>query len=457
MMKDDSIINEYNKRLPALILNHYHFFITIYILILIGFCFTDFYIREIPELILTRIAPISLGIVLLIIKFSNLKHNGALVITINNLFCISLLIMIFTILIITFYTPVFKSSIIGIVVISISVYFLVKGKKSILLVYSVPLLFIILYLVFFIHPSVEQTQELMNPLAIYIGIFTVSFFTEKSRIKEFGLLTKLKEEKEKTQKLLLEKQDQNKLLSKQKSEIEVSRNQLEELNTNKDRFFSILAHDLRGPMAAFSGHLEFLSDDYPSYTEEEKIQLFKEINKSTKRLYNLLDNLLEWSRLQIKAVSFTPEKIGIKDIITSAINNTIEQAKNKQITINFTIDQNHAVYCDINMIDSTLRNLIGNAIKFSHEKSQIDIHCTDLNQQIKISVIDRGVGLSEEDQSKLFRIEKYISNPGTKKEAGTGLGLILCKEFVEQNGGKIWVESELNKGSAFTFTLPRIP
>lgn len=457
MMKDDSIINEYNKRLPALILNHYHFFITIYILILIGFCFTDFYIREIPELILTRIAPISLGIVLLIIKFSNLKRNGTLVITVNNLFCISLLLMIFTILIITFYTPVFKSSIIGIVVISISVYFLVKGKKSILLVYSVPLLFIILYLVFFIHPSIEQTQELMNPLAIYIGIFTVSIFSEKSRIKEFGLLTKLKLEKDKTQKLLQEKQDQNILLSKQKSEIEESRNLLEELNTNKDRFFSILAHDLRGPMAAFSGHMEFLSDDYHSYTDQERIQLFKEIKKSTKRLYNLLDNLLEWSRVQIKAISFAPEKADIKDLITNAINSTTEQAKNKQITINLTLDHNYTAYCDINMIDSTLRNLIGNAIKFSHEKSQINIHCSDLNQQLKISVMDKGIGLSEKDQSKLFRIEQYLSNPGTKKETGTGLGLILCKEFVEQNGGEIWVESELNKGSVFTFTLPKIP
>ncbi len=359
----------------------------------------------------------------------------------------------FLILIITFYTSVFKSAILAIIMICISVFFLVKGKKSIILVYSVPLLFIILYLIFFIGPSIQQTQELMNPLAIYIGTFTVSYFTEKSRIKEFGLVTKLKQEKEKTQQLLQDKQAQNKILSDQKTEIEKSRNQLEKLNANKDRFFSILAHDLRNPMAAFMSHMEFLSEDSNSYTEEEKIKLFREIYKSTKRLYGLLDNLLEWSKLQIRSISFTPEKIAIKELIDTALDSIREQATFKNIKIVVKINQNMFVHCDKNMINSTLTNLIGNAIKFSYEESQLTIECSEVNQQVKISIIDEGIGLSVEDKEKLFRIEKYISNPGTNKELGSGLGLILCKEFVEKNGGKIWVESVPGRGSAFKFTL----
>jgi len=447
-MEDNEILRKYNKTLPSLILNHYHILIPAYIIVLIAFGFTDYYIRKIPELILTRIAPVTLGVFLLIIKFTHLKQKELLVKTANNLFCISALMMGFTILIITFNTPIFKSSISAIIMITVTVYFLVKGKKSVITVFSIPLVFILFYLLFIIQPSIDKAQELMNPFAFYLGAFLVSYFTEKSRIKEFGLVTRLKHEQEKTRQLLLDKELQNK-------EIETSRDQLKILNANKDRFFSILAHDLRNPMATFLSHTDFLVENYKAYSEEEKINVFKSINKSTTRIYTLLDNLLKWSRLQIKNISFNPEKISITEITEKTVDILAEQTKTKNISIKLKIENNLFCYADKNMINSTLKNLVSNAIKFSFEKSEITITATSLNQFIKISVADHGTGISKEDQEKLFKIEKYISTPGTNKEEGTGLGLILCKEFTEKNGGEINVDSNSNKGSVFSFTIPK--
>lgn len=450
----EQILEEYRKKLPEIILKHYHIFISTYILVLAAFCFTDFYFREIPALSLTRIAPIVLGIILLIIKFTKLKNKRDLVIIVNNLFCISLFMMIFIILIITFDTWIFKSTLTAIITVTVSIYFLVKGTKSIILVFSIPLLFITVYLLLILKPASEQMQELMNPLAIYIGIFFVSLMNEKSRIKEFGLIKNLEYEQDKKQKLLKEKLDQNELLITQKQDIEKNRNLLKELNANKDRFFSIIAHDLKGPIAGFLSQSEYLTENYEAFDEKERIKLVSLMSSSSKRLYDLLENLLEWSKLQINNISFKPKRFDIKIITSNVLDILNDQIRLKKLDINIDIDPQSYVFADQNMIFSILKNLIENAIKFSYQGKSITISCKIKNSYAQISVTDEGVGLTEADRNKLFKIETVITNEGTMNEKGSGLGLILCKEFIEKNGGKIWVESELNEGTTFVFTLP---
>ncbi|MBU8893561.1 MAG: hypothetical protein KOO66_12350 [Bacteroidales bacterium] len=226
----------------------------------------------------------------------------------------------------------------------------------------------------------------------------------------------------------------------------------------KNKFFSIIAHDLKNPFNTLLGFSDLLLKNYKVYDEEKCGHIVKIINDSTKNTYSLLENLLTWSRSQSGKIKFSPEEIKIKTIINEVILLLQQSAKNKNIRLSDNSEANLTVYSDKNMLNTILRNLVSNAIKFTHQNGAIIISaCETKNQDfIEITVADTGVGISKEKTADLFRIEKSDATYDTDNERGTGLGLILCKEFVEKNGGRIWVESELNKGSKFVFTTPTI-
>lgn len=246
-----------------------------------------------------------------------------------------------------------------------------------------------------------------------------------------------------------------KTISKQKEEIENHREQLKESNASKDKFFSIIAHDLRNPIAGFLNLTEILTNNFDVFSENESKEFIKVMNQASKQLYNLLENLLQWSRAQTGSLKHEPKSVSIKEMIKNTLDTLMLNIENKRIKININIDKDSIVFVDENMITTVIRNLISNAIKFSHPEGIISIRSIKKNEIIELLIIDNGIGIKKEDQNRLFRIDQNVTSLGTSEERGTGLGLILCKEFVEKNGGEIWVESELNKGSSFIFTLPK--
>lgn len=230
--------------------------------------------------------------------------------------------------------------------------------------------------------------------------------------------------------------------------------QLTELNATKDKLFAIIAHDLRSPFNSIIGYSELLisnSQKFDSVTSEEFIEI---INSSAKNTLNLLDNLLNWAKSQTGQISFRPEKINLSSLILGIMKISNSGARIKKITLNYIPSDEIELYADKNMLQLVLRNLISNALNFTKPNGKIDIYASHKNDNVEITVSDNGIGMNADTMGKLFRIDSDFTMPGTLNERGSGLGLILCKEFVEKHGGKIKVESEEGRGSDFKIILP---
>lgn len=233
-----------------------------------------------------------------------------------------------------------------------------------------------------------------------------------------------------------------------------SETRLIELNSTKDKFFSIIAHDLKGPFNSILGFSELLADRISEndYEEIEKYAMI--IQNSARRAMDLIMNLMEWSRSQTGRIEFNPENmdfVGLIKTISQLLNDTAQQ---KSITLYTETPEHVMVFADKAMMGTVMRNLISNAIKFTHPGGEIIISVEHKRNKLTVTVADNGVGIKPEAMDKLFVIEKSYSTIGTQDEKGTGLGLILCKEFIERHGGEIWVESEVGNGSQFHFTIP---
>jgi len=237
--------------------------------------------------------------------------------------------------------------------------------------------------------------------------------------------------------------------------LEESNGKLQLINNTKDKFFSIIAHDLRSPLGAILSFSNLIDDECSSSKEIETVAEYNTyLNQSARNLNSLLENLLQWSKSQLGSIKHQIVDFNLSEVIEENIEIQRLKAKEKSIEINSHIDKNIHVNADINMINTVIRNLLSNAIKFSYPKSEINFFAKIDNKMLQLSVQDYGVGIDQAQQDKLFKIESNTSTLGTNNETGTGLGLILCKEFVETNGGSIWIESEKSKGASFIFTIP---
>lgn len=230
--------------------------------------------------------------------------------------------------------------------------------------------------------------------------------------------------------------------------------QLSELNSTKDKLFSIIAHDLRSPFNAILGFSELLIDKANDFNTDESEQYLGFINSSARKTLILLDNLLAWAKSQTGNNIFNLERTDLNETMSEVFEVSNSIAKIKNITIFYNQTDDIEVLADVNMLKTILRNLVSNAIKYTHPDGQITVSATQNDDVVEITVSDDGVGMSEEIRNKLFKIDKGISIAGTAGEKGSGLGLLLCKEFVEKHGGQIWVESKPGEGSSFTFSLP---
>lgn len=251
-------------------------------------------------------------------------------------------------------------------------------------------------------------------------------------------------------------QEKNRELEAANKKLVESEHNLKDLNATKDKFFSIIGHDLRNPLNALIGFSELIAANSREFSKEDIHRYSVIINESAKNIHQLIENLLNWSRAQTGNIDFSPAHIPLSDFV-SEIHKVLKiNADNKNIRIDIDIPETIKVFADKNLLSTILRNLISNAVKFTTEGGKVFITAEEDNGKILVSVTDTGIGMNQEQVDLLFTLGTSKSTPGTTKEQGTGLGLILCKEFIEMHDGEIWAESEQGKGSTFKFTIPDI-
>ncbi len=234
--------------------------------------------------------------------------------------------------------------------------------------------------------------------------------------------------------------------------------ELLELNATKDKFFSIIAHDLRTPFAGFFGATQLMFEELPHLSQEEVITFAKGLNDSASNLYRLLENLLEWARLQRGLTNFEALQLPLMGLVEKSIGHVTDSATAKGVQIRLEIPKGLEVVADEYMLESILRNLVTNAVKFTRKGGEVTIAATQSGEDsVRLSISDTGIGMDSAMLAGLFRIDAHNNRKGTEGEPSSGLGLIICKDFVERHGGRLWVESEEGRGSSFHFALPLRP
>ncbi|MBN2597435.1 MAG: tetratricopeptide repeat protein [Marinifilaceae bacterium] len=276
--------------------------------------------------------------------------------------------------------------------------------------------------------NTEKQNQIQNFLIIvaFLVIILVVILLNRARLKKIS----------------------HEIIEKQKLELEIA-------NSTKDKFFSIIAHDLRSPFSALVGLCELLSELYDELSDDDRKIYIHDLHEASKNTFNLLENLLTWSRIQQGNIKIEKKVLNISNLIQNSILPHQATAKLKKISISNLVPTQSNVLIDKNSIETVIMNLINNALKFTNEGGTINISSKEKGNKLIISIADSGVGMTKQQIDKLFKIDENKSTSGTSKETGTGLGLILCKEFIELNNEEIWVESEQGKGSIFSFSIER--
>jgi PAS domain S-box-containing protein len=309
------------------------------------------------------------------------------------------------------------------------------------------------------HPSeIEQSMHIVKGLQLDKDFKTKQF--EKRYVKKNGkffwgiiTITQIKDSSGDVSYYIGQLQDITER-KKAESKLALYAEELKELNISKDKFFSIISHDLRSPFNALLGISEYTSQFFDELSQAEVKEAIDNLHTSAKKVYNLMQNLLEWTQIQTGRLEVERNKIKLQELLGDSIELYSEFAQKKNIELINKFSGEVYLLADQLMIETVLRNLISNGIKFTKSGGYVNIDCKMNNGLAEISIEDNGVGITPEDQKKLFRIDEQYRKEGTDSEKGTGLGLILCKEFAEKNGGAIFLESKINKGSKFTFTVP---
>ncbi len=230
--------------------------------------------------------------------------------------------------------------------------------------------------------------------------------------------------------------------------------ELNEANATKDKFFSIIAHDLKNPFTTIIGFSEYLKSNLREMELSEIEEIIEMMNTSGHTTYKLLEDILMWSRSHLGKMPFSPECTSLADLWEEVSGPLILSAENKEITLNFYGGNTPSLFCDKNMVKTVIRNLVSNAVKFSYRGGSVNITAEVGKKFATISISDKGVGIAPEMLEKIWVVGSHHSSSGTESESGTGLGLVICKEFVQAHGGTIWAESKPGEGSSFNFTIP---
>ena len=298
------------------------------------------------------------------------------------------------------------------------------------------------FILVLIHAIPALVFKLLIPFIILFLGFLLGYNINRKKIRELLALKNSQVDLEKS----LSHEAHKKLLESEK--------ELKRINATKDKFFSIIAHDLKNPFNSLLGFTDLMKNDFDSLEEYELRKFIDLIYESSKQGFNLLENLLQWSRSQTNRIAFDPVETELKNLVNRSTELLAPNARKKLIDLIVDIPNNIKLKADEEMLSTVIRNLLSNAIKFTSAKGKVKITAKKFAHRIELMVIDTGIGIPEENIPKLFRIDVQVSSFGTENEKGTGLGLILCKEFVEKHGGKIKVTSEWKNGSEFKVILP---
>ncbi|MEZ5071287.1 MAG: tetratricopeptide repeat-containing sensor histidine kinase [Bacteroidales bacterium] len=291
----------------------------------------------------------------------------------------------------------------------------------------------------------EAKRHKVFRLALLYGVLTLFLIVM--------LMWRINYLKKKSHRILQERKEK---VEDQAMELAVRNRQLKILDDTKNKFFAIIAHDLKSPFSSLLALSELMNTSFKEFPEEKKLEFIQSMSEQIKRMYALLENLLSWANAQTGKMKNAPERLLLKDIFRNVVQLAESNALRKDIVILGEVSGDLEVFADRKMTETILRNLLSNAIKFTPRggKVQLEASLSDSGDFVEISVVDTGMGIPEEERDKLFRLDQNVSTKGTDQESGTGLGLILCKEFVEQCRGEIWIDSQYREGCRFVFTLP---
>jgi PAS domain S-box-containing protein len=311
--------------------------------------------------------------------------------------------------------------------------------------------------------SLENINEIMDEISNKkkaIIYNSKSLDKDNNYIWSQSTMSPVLDEKEEILKIILIDTDISKLkeaedkINKNKEEIEFQRDELKKLNATKDKFFSIIAHDLKNPFHSIIGFSDLLFRNYDSIEENKKLEFIRLIKDSSTSAYSLLENLLDWARTQTHKIKYNPEMINLISIIDENFQMAHASLQNKNIKFVKPDKEEIKVFADYNMVNTIIRNLLSNAIKFTADEGTITIAATPTDKMIELSVADTGIGMSNEDMEKLFKLDEFHSTDGTSGESGTGLGLIISREFALKHESELKVQSEKDKGTRFSIKLP---
>ena len=296
-----------------------------------------------------------------------------------------------------------------------------------------------------IMSAYSDTNYFLNAIEHSVDRYLVKPINKKRLLKAYDHVSN---------QLLLEQQ-----IEQHKKSLEESERKLKESNLTKDKFFSIISHDLKSPLGSVISFSNLITDEFDDLSQVEIKQFVHIIKNSAELTMELLDDILTWSRAQTGKISYKPSFININQLMNDIVALMRNQAANKNITINIKSNCKGELWADKNILETVLRNILGNAVKFTNLGGQISVLCSEENidssPKCVISVIDNGIGMPQEKVDRLFVINEDLSQKGTAGEKGTGLGLLLCKELIQIHSGKIYAESKLEKGTSISFSLPR--
>jgi signal transduction histidine kinase len=305
--------------------------------------------------------------------------------------------------------------------------------------------------------TAEEIKKDMDVPIIFLTAYADNNTLQSAKLTEpYGYILKPFEDKslQSAIEIALYKHKMEKKLKESERRYKMISAKLQELNQAKDTFFSIISHDLRAPFDSILGFSEILKNDFKELNDSEKELYIDSLYQASRHVYNLLNNLLQYSRFEMDKIDFNPKRITLKEIIDKNVKVLNSIARKKNITLGTESIDNITVFADEEMLNSILINLISNGIKFTKRGGEVCISAQKKGNFIEIIVKDNGIGMDEEMIFKLFQLKMQKSRPGTENESGTGLGLFITQKYVEKNGGKLDVVSELNKGTSFSFTLP---
>jgi signal transduction histidine kinase len=465
VLDSEKIKNQFENHLRRVFLDHFTLILTLGAVFLSYYILSDWSVRQNYQAVLIRSAPMALIIVLLLLHFVSRHRFYRLKRYLYIALYLALQLMMYAKCLLHLYDDALAPSVTG----AILVIFLIsldakENKRWTAFIFGLPILLFTLVLIFIAKPGNQEFLIIADIYPITVIGFVINRVQYNLRFKLFKTNKLLLNEQNKTKNLYSESLSINSLLEQKaieartiKEEIEEKNEELKKLNAAKDKFLGIIAHDLKNPIGNICGLSDLLLVD-KHLNGKETGQLVELINDSIWQTHSLLDNLLNWARAKGDSMSFLPEDHNAKDLVEKELQALRLMAAKKSISVQNNIPADFRVFADRNMFETIVRNLVANAIKFTPLNGAIEINAQFIENEsrflVELSVADNGVGMTAELASKLFVFSRQTSTKGTNNEEGTGLGLLLCKEFMDIHNGVIDVDSKPGKGSVFKCLFP---